>query len=117
MFVPLVTLTNAPWRALTNRFLVSVLASLEVILSRQGPLAPIAEHHLLMLKWFNLLLFAGPAVRSGPLLLARLPADKHLRRLAVVDALTGLYNRHHFEQVWSISNRRDRAAVAARPVC
>jgi len=110
MFVPLVTLTNTPWRALTKTvFLVLVLASLEVILSRQGPLAPIAAHHLLMLKWFNLLLFVALLFGLARYYWGKIAAaDKHLRRLAVVDALTGLYNRHHFEQVWDLELARLR---------
>jgi len=110
LFVPLVTLSSTPLRALTKTaFLLSVLASLEVILWRQGPLAPIAAHHLLMLKWFNLILFV--ALLSG---LARYywgkiaAAEKRLRRLAVVDALTGLNNRHHFQQVWELEMARLR---------
>ena len=110
MFVPLVTLTNTPLRAVAKTvFLMLVLASLEVILWRQGPLSPIAAHHLLMIKWFNLIVFV--ALLSG---LARYywdkiaAAEKRLRKLAVVDALTGLNNRHHFQQVWEIEMARLR---------
>ena len=38
-------------------FLVLVLASLEGILWQHGPLTPITELQLLMVRWFNLLLF------------------------------------------------------------
>jgi diguanylate cyclase (GGDEF)-like protein len=113
MFAPLVTLTNARLRALGQTlFVVLVLASLEVVLARQGPLTPIAGHYLLMLKWFHLLMLVGMLSGLASYYWGKITnAEKRLRKLAVVDALTGLHNRYHFQQVWDLELARLRRSA------
>ena len=102
IFVPLVMMTNSRLAGVgKSAFMVLVLAVLEAILWRQGPLAPITELQLLMVRWFNLLLFVVMMAMLTTYYWGKIvSAEKRLRKLAVVDALTGLYNRHHVQQVW-----------------
>ena len=102
IFVPMVMMTDSRLAGVGKSvFMVLVLASLEVILWRQGPLEPITDYQLLMVRWFNLLLFVVLMATLTTYYWGKIvSAEKRLRKLAVVDALTGLYNRYHVQQVW-----------------
>lgn len=113
MFVPLVALTGSRRQVagLTGLLLV-LLLSLEVLQRELGPIAPIPEPYLLLLNWFNLAIFVL-ALSVLTTLYRRKIADAEgkLRTLATVDALTGLHNRHYFEQAWSLACARQRRAT------
>ena len=110
IMVPMVMMTDSRLTGVAKTvFLVLVLASIEGVLWQQGPLAPIAELQLLMVRWFNLLLFVVMMAMLTTYAWSKITAaDKRLRKLAVVDALTGLNNRHHVQQVWELEMARLR---------
>ena len=112
ILVPMVMMTDSRLTGLAKTmFLVLVLASLEGILWQHGPLTPITELQLLMVRWFNLLLFVVMMVMLTSYYWGKIAsAEKRLRTLGTVDALTGLHNRHYFEQAWSLACAQQRRA-------
>jgi diguanylate cyclase (GGDEF)-like protein len=83
------------------------------VLQREfGPLAPIPEAYLLLLTWFNLAIFVVALSVLTTLYRRKIAdAEQRLRTLATVDALTGLHNRHFFEQAWSLAAARQRRVI------
>ncbi len=112
IFVPMVMMTDSRLTGVAKTvFLVLVLASLEGILWQHGPLAPITELQLLMVRWFNLLLFVVMMAMLTSYYWGKIAsAEKRLRTLGTVDALTGLHNRHYFEKAWSLACAQQRRA-------
>ena len=112
MFVPFVALTGS--RRQVHGFtglLLLLLLALEVLQREFGPLAPIPEAYLLLLNWFNLAIFVVALSVLTTLYRRKIAdAEQRLRTLATVDALTGLHNRHYFEQVWSLACAQQRRA-------
>jgi diguanylate cyclase (GGDEF)-like protein len=110
MFVPFVALTGS--RRQVGGFtglLLLLLLALEVLQREFGPLAPIPEAYLLLLNWFNLAIFVVALSVLTTLYRRKIAdAEQRLRTLATVDALTGLHNRHFFEQAWSLAAARQR---------
>jgi diguanylate cyclase (GGDEF)-like protein len=110
MFVPFVALTGSrrQVRGFTGLLLLLLLA-LEVLQREFGPLAPIPEAYLLLLNWFNLAIFVVALSVLTTLYRRKIAdAEQRLRTMATVDALTGLHNRHFFEQAWSLAAARQR---------
>ena len=112
IFVPMVMMTDSRLTGVAKAvFLVLILASVEGILWQQGPVAPITELQLLMVRWFNLLLFVVMMAMLTSYYWGKIAsAEKRLRTLGTVDALTGLHNRHYFEQAWSLACAQQRRA-------
>jgi diguanylate cyclase (GGDEF)-like protein len=113
MFVPLVALTGSRRQvAGFTGLLLLFLLSLEVLQREFGPLSPIPEAHLLLLNWFNLAIFVVALSALTTLYRRKIAdAERGLLTLATVDALTGLHNRHYFEQAWSLACARRRRAT------
>ena len=116
LIVPLVAMTGSRRQVagLTGLLLLLLLLSLEVLQRELGPLAPVREPYLMLLNWFNLVIFVV-ALSALTTLYRRKIADAEgsLRTLATVDALTGLHNRHYFEQAWSFACVQQRRAKGA----
>ena len=112
IFVPMVMMTDSRLTGVAKAvFLVLILASVEGILWQQGPVAPITELQLLMVRWFNLLLFVVMMAMLTSYYWGKIAsAEKRLRTLGTVDALTGLHNRHYFEKAWSLACAQQRRA-------
>ena len=112
IFVPMVMMTDSRLTGVAKAvFLVLILASVEGILWQQGPVAPITELQLLMVRWFNLLLFVVMMAMLTSYYWGKIAsAEKRLRTLGTVDALTGLHNRHYFEKAWSLAGAQQRRA-------
>ena len=112
LIVPLVAMTGSRRQvAGLTGLLLLLLLSLEVLQRELGPLAPVREPYLMLLNWFNLVIFVV-ALSALTTLYRRKIADAEgsLRTLATVDALTGLHNRHYFEQAWSFACVQQRRA-------
>jgi len=112
IIVPLVALTGSRRQvAGFTALLLLLLLSLEVLQREFGPLAPIPEAYLLWLNWFNLASFVVVLSVLTTLFRRKIAdAERSLRTLATVDALTGLHNRHYFERAWSLASARQRRA-------
>ncbi|MBU0589402.1 MAG: GGDEF domain-containing protein [Gammaproteobacteria bacterium] len=101
MFIPAVVLTNSRTRArLFVAALLLFLVSLDFLARQLGPLAPLAAPALIALKWLNISIFVIMFSALASYFRHRINlSEKHLQALAMEDALTGLYNRRHFQQV------------------
>jgi diguanylate cyclase (GGDEF)-like protein len=112
MFVPFVALTGS--RRQVGGFtglLLLLMLSLEVLQRELGPLAPIPEAYLLLLKWFNLVMLVLVLSVLTTLFRRKIAdAERSLLALATVDPLTGLHNRHYFEKAWSLAWAQQRRA-------
>jgi len=112
LIVPLVAMTGSRRQvAGLTGLLLLLLLSLEVLQRELGPLAPVPEPYLMLLNWFNLVIFVVALSALTTLYRRKIAdAEESLRTLATVDALTGLHNRHYFEQAWSFACVQQRRA-------
>ncbi len=99
MFIPSVVMTATRRRQqLFVSTLLAFLILLDVASRVWGPLAPIPQAGLLALKWLNLsifvIMFSALAAYYRQKIMQ---AERRLKVLATVDALTGLNNRRQFE--------------------
>lgn len=101
MFIPSVILVNSRRRGWT--FVVAFLLFLGALdsLSRfLGPLAPLSDTALIVLKWMNITIFVTMFSALADYYRQKIfQAEKALHAQATEDALTGLFNRRYFQQV------------------
>jgi diguanylate cyclase (GGDEF)-like protein len=101
MFIPSVILTNSRRRALA--FVVALLVflvALDYLARTLGPLAPLSAGALIALKWLNITIFATMFSSLSIYYRQKIfQAERSLHAQATQDALTGLHNRRHFQQV------------------
>lgn len=101
MFIPSVAMTSS--RRALQVFLIALLSflgALDVISRMCGPLAPIPEASLIILKWLNMSLFVVMFSMLASYYRHKITkAEQRLKILASLDALTGLHNRRYFESV------------------
>lgn len=80
--------------------IVAYLGALDAISRYWGPLAPIPDTALLVVKWINLCIFIAMFSALASYYRNKIDqAERHLQALATIDALTGLHNRRHLEMV------------------
>lgn len=101
MFIPAVVFTNSRLRArLFVAALLVFLVALDFLARQLGPLAPLTSAGLIALKWLNISIFVIMFSALATYFRHRITlSEKHLQAQAMEDALTGLYNRRHFELV------------------
>lgn len=99
MFIPSVAMTS-PRRGL-HVFLAALLvflAGIDLAARMWGPMAPISDANLAVLKWLNITLFIVMFSALASYYRNKITqAEQRLKVLATVDVLTGLHNRRHFE--------------------
>lgn len=77
--------------------LFGLYVGLYLVATRFGPLSPIADHALVALNLFNVLVFFLMASYTARFFYQRVRQSEHrLREYAARDTLTGLYNRRYF---------------------
>jgi diguanylate cyclase len=101
MFIPSVILSNSRGRSVA--FVVALLVFLVVLdfLTRSlGPLAPLSASAQIALKWLNITIFVTMFSSLSIYYRQKIfQAERFLHAQATQDALTGLYNRRHFQLV------------------
>jgi len=99
MFIPSVAMTASKRRL--QVFLIALLVflgALDAVSRMWGPMAPIPQASLITLKWLNISFFVVMFSALASYYRQKITkAEKRLKVLATVDALTGLNNRSHFE--------------------
>lgn len=110
MFIPAVILTTS--RRQAQLFVVALLlflGSLDFMTRSLGALAPISGQALIVLKWLNITIFVTMFSALASYFRYRIAqSEKHLQAQAMEDALTGLYNRRHFQ--WTVEQAISRRA-------
>ncbi|WP_423821774.1 diguanylate cyclase [Salinisphaera sp. SPP-AMP-43] len=98
MFIPAIMVSG--YLALTLLplcVLFTLYVGLYLVATRAGPLSPIADHALVALNLFNVLVFFMMASYTARFFYQRVrQSEQRLREYAARDTLTGLYNRRYF---------------------